>query len=167
MGDGDEFKREGPQREAGADGHHLHRHLLVKASLLQLQRQDLRGEGRAIDGAFELRPEPGDGTQVIFMRMGEHDAVEARLFRGDEADVGKHHIDAGVRLLAELDAEIDHQPVPVIGGARAIAIAVHADLARAAQRQEDEFGWKVGSAPGVHVVFRLMASSSANVTSPA
>ena len=69
-------RSKGPTLNVEPSGMNLHRHLLVQARFLELQRQDLRGEGRAIDRALQLRPQPGDGTQMIFMRVGEHDAVQ-------------------------------------------------------------------------------------------
>ena len=77
-------------------------------------------------------------ADVILMRMGEHEAMQARFLGGDEADVGQNHVDAGVGLLAELDAEVDHQPVLVIGRPVAIDVAVHADLPGAAEGEIDQ-----------------------------
>ena len=116
MRDGDHLEAEGAKLELRADGHDLHRHLIVEARFLQLQRQYLRSKGRAVDGALKLRPQPGNGAEVILVGMGEHEAVQARFLGGDEAHVRQHHVDAGVRLLAKLHTEVDHQPVPVIGG---------------------------------------------------
>src|SRR3546814_2052937 len=38
-----------------------------------------RGEGRRIDGAAQARPEMGDRADVIFMRMGQHEADDVAL----------------------------------------------------------------------------------------
>ena len=166
VGDGNEFAGEGANREARPQGHDLHRHFFVEARFLQFQRQDLRGERRAVDRAFELRPQPGHRAQMIFMRMGEDEAVQVSLVAGDETHIRQYHVDARVGFLAELHAQIDHQPLPVVGWACAITIAVHADLAGAAQGQEDEVVAVAGFLFGVHRAICLMRSSSANCTSP-
>jgi hypothetical protein len=48
-------------------------------------------------------------------------------------------LDAGRRLVAEGHAQVDHDPLAIVGRAKAVQVEVHADLVRPAQRQEDEF----------------------------
>jgi len=71
------------------------------------------------------------------VRVGQDDAADGLAFK--EGGVGHDHIDAGRRQVAEGHAHIDHEPLAVRLGAIAVQIEIHPDLARAAQRQEDEF----------------------------
>ena len=99
------------------------------------------------------------------MRMGQDEAGEVRPLLLDEAQVGQDDVDAGVVLaLGEGDAEIDHQPLARVGGPEAVEIAVHADLADAAERHEHELArrgaLRVGHQP------RSSGAMRASVTSP-
>ena len=53
-------------------------------------------------------------------------------FEFDEAGIGHHHINLGMRRSAEADSAIDRQPFPVA----AVKVQIHADLACPAQGQE-------------------------------
>ena len=70
------------------------------------------------------------------MGMGEDDAEEVAAVGLDEGGVGENDVDAGVALVAELDPEIDHDPLPPTAVVEAVEIGVHADLARPSERQE-------------------------------
>src|SRR3546814_7878370 len=72
---------------------------------------------------------------MVFMAVGEDDAEQVRLALLDEGDVGQDELDPGIGGIGEGEAEIDHHPFAL----GAIEIDVHADLARAAKREEEEF----------------------------
>ncbi len=74
------------------------------------------------------------GADMVLVAVGHHQPDQIVPMLGDEARVGHHDIDAGHRVVAEGHAEIDHQPLAVI----AVEIEIHADLAGAAERQEQE-----------------------------
>ncbi len=73
-------------------------------------------------------------AQMILVRMGQHDARQILAAFDDEFRIRHDDLDTRRRLVAEGDAEIDHQPLSVM----AVQIQVHADLARPAKRQEDQ-----------------------------
>ena len=75
---------------------------------------------------------------MIFMGMGDNEAMKAFTVFGNEANVRHDHINAGVSLIAKLHTKINHQPIARVGRANTIAITVHADFADTAQRQQDE-----------------------------
>ncbi len=70
------------------------------------------------------------------MAVGEDEADEIAAARLDEANVGHDDLDARRALIAESDAEIDHQPLTGI----TVEIEVHADLPCPAQGAEQELG---------------------------
>src|SRR3546814_6262537 len=72
---------------------------------------------------------------MILMAMGEDDAGQHLAALLDEGEIGQDDVDAGIMGIGEGDAEIDHQPFAVA----AVEIDVHAELARAAKREEEEF----------------------------
>lgn len=88
---------------------------------------------------------------MIFMGMGEDEADDVVALFFKEADIRKNDIDAGFVLAAEGDAHVDDQPRIRPFPAIAVQIEVHADLADAAERYEDErvFGSGVCSGHGV------------------
>ena len=134
MGQRDELDPEGTDIESAGHGYLGNFRRLLQPRLRQLAAQHGGGEGRGVDRAFELRPEPVHGAQMVFMGMGQHQASEVFLALHDEGGVGHDDFDAGRRIVAEGYAQIDHQPFAVM----AVEIEVHADLAGPAQRQEDQ-----------------------------
>ncbi len=71
---------------------------------------------------------------MILMGMGQHEAEEIGAILHDEGRVRHDDVDARRRLIAEGDAEIDHQPFAVM----AVETEIHPDLAAAAERQEQQ-----------------------------
>ena len=136
---GDELEIEGAHVEAAVEGHLLDGQLHLAAELRELGLEHRRRERGCIDRHPEPRPQLDDGADVVLVRVGQHQAGKCAALLLDEAQVGQDHVDAGVVLaLREGDAEIDHQPLARIGGPKAVEIAVHADLADAAERHEHE-----------------------------
>ena len=81
-----------------------------------------------------------DGADVIFMGMGEHDGenVFGALF--EKTDIRHDDIDAGrIGLAAEQHPAIDHDPFALVRRPEAIGVEIHTDLARAAERKQDQF----------------------------
>ena len=62
-----------------------------------------------------------------------------RALFDQEADVRHDEVDAGQVVAGEGDAEVDREPVLAALRAEAVERQIHADLADAAERREDEF----------------------------
>src|SRR5690606_4911154 len=81
----------------------------------------------------------GHGTDMVFMRVGQDNTqkiVEALL---DELGIGEDQLCPRVFGRPEAHAEINHQPLP----AAAVEIDVHADLARAAKGEKQQFVFRI------------------------
>ena len=114
-----------------------------EADLGELRFEHLGGEGRGVDrDSGERGPQIGHGAEMIFMRVGEQEPGDIVPLFLDEPNVGKDHIDAGLGLAAEGDAHIDDEPFAGALAAVAVEVEIHADLAHAAERQEDEIGFR-------------------------
>ncbi len=137
--DGDEFEVERPHGEAAVERDLVDLDVLGRPILGELGLQKGGRERGGVERRPQARPEFRDGAEVVLVRVGEHDTGEARAFFGDEAHVGQDHVDAGIELpLWKGDAEVDHEPRAAVFRADAVKVAVHADLADAAERQEDQ-----------------------------
>ena len=117
------------------------RHLVEQAGLAQLALQHRGGERRGIDRRLEPRPQVGDGAEMVLVGVGDDDAGEILLALLDEGGIGHHDLDARHGVVAEGDAEIDHQPLAGV----AVEVEVHADLARAAERDEQQLVGRTGT----------------------
>src|SRR5215813_2882203 len=86
------------------------------------------------------------------MRVRQNNADQVLAALLDEGGIGHHDFDAGHGIVGKADAEIDHQPFAGV----AVEIEDHADLARAAQREEQQLivAWNG------HGRLRLQISSS-------
>src|SRR3546814_10181183 len=83
----------------------------------------------------EIEREIGQRPDMVLVPVGDDDALQTVELAFDEAEIGQDHVDAGIIRIGEGDAAIDHQPL----AAAAVAIDVHADFARAAEREKQEF----------------------------
>ena len=72
---------------------------------------------------------------MVLMAVGEDDAEQIGAPLLDEGEIGQDQLDARIGGIGEGHAEIDHHPFALA----AVEIDVHADLARAAEREEEEF----------------------------
>ena len=72
---------------------------------------------------------------MVLMPVRQDDAEQVVAPLLDEGGVGQDQVDAGILMVGEGDAEIDHHPFALA----AVEIDVHADLVRAAEREEKEF----------------------------
>ena len=75
---------------------------------------------------------------MVLVPVRQDDAGELVLLLLDEFEVGQDEVDARIIRIGEGQPEIDHQPLAL----RAVEIDVHADLARPAERAEQQlFAW--------------------------
>ena len=95
---------------------------------------------------------------MVLVTVGEDDSGKAVAPGLDELQLWQDEVDAGLVRVGEGQPKVDHQPV----AAGAVQIDVHADLARPAERAEQQFlAWnhkwitgrrprpdRVGSSPG-------------------
>src|SRR5262249_40216240 len=102
-----------------------------------------RGERRRIDRAAQPRPQIGHSADMVLMAMGEDEPDKVAPPLLDEADVRHDDVDARRTLVAEGDAEIDHQPL----AGKTVEAEVHAELAGGAERQEQQLAVR---APRAH-----------------
>ena len=72
---------------------------------------------------------------MILMAVREDDPGQPFLLILDELEIREDQFNAGIAGIGEGQAEIDHDPL----AAAAVEIDVHADLARAAERYEQQF----------------------------
>ena len=79
---------------------------------------------------------------MVLVAVGQDDAEQVVAPLLDEGEIGEHQLDAGIGRVGEGHAEIDHDPLALA----AVEIDVHADLARAAEREEEQF------VAGVHLL---------------
>src|SRR5690349_4872557 len=140
----DHLHIERPGFEAPLERDLVDRNLEPPAMLRELGFQHSRREWRRIHGHTEARPKIDHRADMILVRMRDDDAGERRALLFDEADVWKDDVDAWIVLaLRKGDAEVDHQPLPVVLRAEPIEVGVHADLTETAQRKENEFFFPV------------------------
>ena len=109
-------------------------HLAVDTGLFQLLHDQPRGERRGIERHAQIGGEIGHRADVVLVGMRQHHADQILAAFFDEIEIGENQLDPGVFVAAEGHAQIDHQPLAFA----AIEIDVHANLARAAQRTEQQ-----------------------------
>ena len=125
--------------DASSKRHFRHRQFHVAAEFAELGAQHSRRERRGIDFTAKLRPQIDDGADVVFMGMRQDKAHQRLAVFDDEAQVRQNDVCAGFLGSWKGDAEIDHQPLPVILGPKAVEVDVHADFAEATQGHHNEF----------------------------
>ena len=141
MRHGDQLDVEWADRAPVPERNDLERKAVDQSHLGELRLEHLGGKGRGVNrDAGELRPQIHHGAEMILMRVGEQEADDIVLLLLDEADIGEDHIDARLGLAAEGDSHIDDEPFARAIAPVAVEIQIHADLAHAAKRQEDEIG---------------------------
>lgn len=130
----------------GADGEFLARPVdrdrYFRRALLALPLgfQQAGAERRHPDRRLQLRPCVEQRAVMVFMRMRDDDAAQIGEVLLDEACVGQHQVDARQAGIGEGHSDIDDNPFARAGRPVAVKSEVHADLADAAERHEDEFG---------------------------
>src|SRR5271168_2827710 len=78
----------------------------------------------------------------------------------DERGVGQNDLDPRRGLIAEGHADIDDDPLAIVRRTVAVAVEVHPDLVRAAERQEYEFVVAVGLHEAAGAELRRQISKS-------
>ena len=76
---------------------------------------------------------------MVFMRMRDDEADKISLQLLDEAEVGHQEIDARQVRAGESQSEIHEDPLARTLGTKSIQHGIHADLAKTAQRRENQF----------------------------
>ena len=135
MGERDVAEAERAEPELAADLDDVDLDLLGQPLLLELAGDQAGGEGRRVERNAEIGGEIGDGADMVLMAVGQDDAEQIVAILLDEGQVGEDQLDPGIGRVGEGHAEIDHDPLAVA----AVEIDVHADLARAAEREEEQF----------------------------
>ncbi len=137
----DQLDIEGADGAAVSERHDLERKAVEHTHLRELRLEHLGGEGGGIDGdAAKERPEIDHCAEMVLVRMGEQEAGDIVALLLEEADVGEDDVDARLLVAAEGDAHVDDQPLARPRAAVAVEVEIHADLANAAERHEDELG---------------------------
>ncbi len=95
--------------------------------------QQRGGERRGIDRQLEPWPQVDQRAEMVFVRVGQHQAGEILALLHQIADVGQDQVDARqVFFRGKRHAEIDRQPLTPARVADAVDRQIHADLADAA-----------------------------------
>ena len=95
---------------------------------------------------------------MVLVGMGEDDAEDVVGVFLDKGRVGQDDFDARGGLVAEGDPHIDDDPLAIIRRSIAVAVEIHPDLIRAAQRQEDQFVVRIRRHDVGEVVLRRQTS---------
>src|SRR5690606_3329821 len=96
------------------------------------------GERRRIDRRPQALPQVDHGAVMILVCVGEDDTGERAALFLDEAKVRQYDLDAGLVLLGEGQAEVDHQPAPVVLRPDAVKVNIESDLAETTKAQKDD-----------------------------
>ena len=120
----------------------------------QFASNKVGSERRGIDRHAQIGREVRHCADMILMRMGQHDRVELLAAFFDKFQIGEDQVDARVLVPRKGHAQIDHQP-PALA---TVEVDVHADFARAAKREEQQFVF------GSEIL--LHAARSASMASP-
>jgi hypothetical protein len=134
VGQGDQFDLEGPDLEAAGQGHLRDDLVAVDTDLGQLAVEHAGGKRRGVDRALEPGPDMGHRPDMVLVGMGQDKAGQLVAPLLDETRVRHDQIDPGQPLVGEGDAQVDHEPGPVVP----IEVQVHSNLAGPAERQEPE-----------------------------
>gem|GEM_PF-6332979 len=156
MGERHVAEAERPEPEVAAEIDRVENDVLEQPLLLELARDQPGGERRRVERHAQIVAEIGDCADMVLMAVGEDDAEQVGAALLDEGEVGQDQLHARIERVGEGQAEIDHHPLALA----AVEIDVHADLARAAEREEEEF------LAGFHDVPILTRVRSAHRASP-
>ena len=135
MRERDQPDRKGLEIDAAVVRDDVELDLTFEPLLLQFLGNDARREPVGIDRHLEIGREIRDGADMILMRVGEDDADEVLAAFLDEGGVGHDDVDAWIIGIPEGHAQIDHQPFAIAP----VQVAVHADFARPAKCEEEQF----------------------------
>jgi hypothetical protein len=102
------------------------------------RRQQAGGEARAPDRHAQRGPERGERADMVLMGVGDDDAEQVGPVLDDVAEVGQDDVDARRLRPGEGEPAVDQDPFALLLRPEAVERGVHADLAEAAERDEDE-----------------------------
>ena len=109
--------------------------LVRQPMLLQLQLDQTAGHGGAVDGAVHVPHGVWDGTDVVFVAVGDEHAPQLFLVGHKIGKIGDDQIDAVHVFLREAHAAVDHDHIfSVLQDGTVLA-----DLVKAAQRDNFQF----------------------------
>src|SRR6266480_3026230 len=134
----DQLYIERSKRKSAAEGYDVQRNVGRTRLALPLGFNQRRSKWRGIDRELEPWPQIEQRTEMILMRMGEHEAEKIVPLLHQVANVRHDEIDAGQRVVGKSNAEIDRNPLPALLVAEAVNREIHADLAGPAKRREHE-----------------------------
>src|SRR5262249_3887205 len=135
------FDVERPNREARPDLDYRYGNLGSARLLPAFGLDQCRRERRRIDRHSKPRPQIQQRSEMVLVRVGQHDAKQVAPLTLEEGNIGQDRIDAGKFGTRKSDTEIDGQPLACAGRTKAIEAKVHPDLADAAERQKNEI-WR-------------------------
>ena len=123
-------------RRIGANGAH---DAFGQVFLGQLAGRDIRGKGPRIDRRSEAFPQKANSPHVVLVRVGDKDPFDLILTLFEPRDIRENQVDTGAPVhIGEGHTEIDNDQTFLIWCAISVDIGVHADLARAAERQVNQ-----------------------------
>src|ERR1700682_3923894 len=93
MGHGNELDIERPKAKAPAERNDVHRNVGRARLPLPLGRKKRSSKGRCMDRNLELRPQIDESAEMIFVRVGEHEAEKIASLLDQIADIGENEID--------------------------------------------------------------------------
>src|SRR5205814_995079 len=120
---------------ASASLHYVELHLASETFLLELAGNQAGGERRCEQRRLQFFGEIGKRADMILVPVGGNNARQPLLLALDELKIGKDQLDPRIGRVSESQAEIDHDPLATA----AVEVDVHADLAGAAERDEQQF----------------------------
>ena len=126
---------ERPQLERIKVIDHVELDFVAIASFFQLFVDQLGGERGGVERHAQFLREIRHRADMILMGVGQDHAQQIGPPLLDEFKVGKNQLGSGIFGRAEAHPQIDHQPLALA----TIEIDVHANLARSAERAEQQF----------------------------
>ena len=101
--------------------------------LLQLGLEQRQSQPRAVDrDVLALAQQVGNRTDVVFVRVGEHDGVDRGEPVPDEVEVREDQVDAWLSILGEEHTAVDDEKAASVLEDRHVAT----DVTEAAQRHD-------------------------------
>ena len=109
--------------------------VVEKLVLVELIFDVGQGELGAPDGNIQFAENPGQGADVVFVAVREHDAAHMLAILQQVRNVGDDDVDAQQLGFGKHEAGVDHDDVVAVADGH----AVHTELAHPAQRNNMQF----------------------------
>ena len=132
MGDGNVSHVEVPKGYRAGNGNDVESYVARKTGFLKFSRDQSRGERRGVHGTSQPGPKIGNGTDVIFVSVGQKQTQQILRSFFNKPRIGKNDVDTGHGIIGKRNATVDHDPFP----AEPIQVEVHTDFARPSQGQK-------------------------------